>query len=155
MECSKQYLILASSLLENTQMPSVSGFAECQTTGTRQRCGTRHAKTLPSAGRRQRKALGIARLCRVPAGEHSAKTAHVPSTRVRRATAVRVADGRQLLPSAARPALGKNKISPSVCRRHSAKPVSPSAIHMALGKQFLFLLFFQSNFFIINSNLKS
>jgi len=28
-------------------------FAECQTTGTRQRCGTRHAKTLPSAGRRQ------------------------------------------------------------------------------------------------------
>ena len=69
-------------------------FAECQTTGTRQSCGTRHAQTLPSAGRRQRKALGIARLCRVPAGEHSAKTAHVPSTRVRRATAVRVADGR-------------------------------------------------------------
>ena len=46
-------------------MPSVSGFAECQTTSTRQkftlpsaRCGTRHAKTLPSAGRRQRKPLG-------------------------------------------------------------------------------------------------
>ena len=33
-----------------------------------------------------------ARLCRVPAGEHSAKTAHVPSTRARRATAVKVAD---------------------------------------------------------------
>ena len=72
-------------------------FAECQTKGTRQRCGTRHAKTLSSAGRQQRKALGIARLCRVPAGEHSAKTAHVPSTRVRRVTAVsfcRVLQGR-------------------------------------------------------------
>jgi len=81
------------TLPENTQMPSVYGFAECQTTGTRQTCGTRHAHTLPSAGRRQRTALGIPRLCRVPEGEHSAKTGHVPSTCAHRAPAIKLADG--------------------------------------------------------------
>ena len=101
------YMLMFLPLLENAQMPSVYGFAECQTTGTRQTCGTRHAHTLPSAGRRQRTALGIPSLCRVPEGEHSAKTGHVPSTRARRAPAVRVPDGRYHLPSAAKVALDK------------------------------------------------
>ena len=39
-------------------------------------------------------------LCRVPPGPHSAKTAHVPSTRTHRAPAVRLADGVKYLPSA-------------------------------------------------------
>ena len=95
-------------------MPSVSVFAECQTTGTRQRCG------LPSArprtlgrnlahgmpGRCRVQAVGKSRhsatclLCRVLAGRHSAKPEHVPSTRARRAPPVRGADGVNSLPSA-------------------------------------------------------
>ena len=46
-------LAMHGALPENEHMPSVSSFAECQATGTRQSCGTRHAKILPSAGRRQ------------------------------------------------------------------------------------------------------
>ena len=72
-------------------------FSECQAADTRQKSGTRHAQALPSAGRRQIKALD--NLCPVLAGRHSAKPEHVPSTRARRAPAVRVAHGVKSLPS--------------------------------------------------------
>ena len=39
--------------------------------------------------------------------------------------------------------------------RHSAKPVSPSASHLTLGKKNSIFIFFHSYIFIINSNLKS
>ena len=95
-------------------MPSVSAFAECQTTGTRQRC------CLPSVRPRalgKKLAHGISGLyrvsavgktghsakcllCRVLSQRHSAKPAHVPSTRARRAPPVSGADGVKYLPSA-------------------------------------------------------
>ena len=95
-------------------MPSVSDFAECQTIGTRQRCGLPSARPralgknlahgMPGHCRVQ--AVGKARhsatclLCRVLAGRHSAKPEHVPSTRARHAPPVRGADGVKSLPSA-------------------------------------------------------
>ena len=84
-------------------MPSVSAFTECQNTGTRQRCGLPSART-----RALGKPLphGMPELCRVPAvgnewhaanchlcrvldRRHSAKPAHMPSTRARHAPPVR------------------------------------------------------------------
>ena len=98
--------IYSLTLPENAQISSVSGFTECQTTGTRQICDLPSARQwalskdvahgmpkryrVPAVGKESHSA----RLCRVPAGEHSAKTAHVPSTRARRAMAVKVADDR-------------------------------------------------------------
>ena len=96
-----------TTLPENPNLPSVSAFTECQTAGIWQRRG------LPSARPRAlgknvahgmptlRQVLAVGKvghsakinLCRVPPGPHSAKTAHVPSTRARRAPAVRMADG--------------------------------------------------------------
>ena len=83
-------------------MPSVSAFAECQTTGTRQRCCLPSARPralgknlahgmpglyrVPAVGKAGHSAKCL--LCRVLAWRHSANPAHVPSTRARRATPV-------------------------------------------------------------------
>ena len=86
------YYLPQCSLPENRKLPSLWDFAECQTTGSRQRCG------LPSARPRalgKNLAHGMPGLCRVPAVgkegnsakclicrvlalRHSAKPAHVP-----------------------------------------------------------------------------
>ena len=95
-------------------MLSVSAFAECQTTGTRQRCCLPSARPqalgknlahgmpglyrVPAVGKAGHSAKCL--LCRVLARRHSAKPAHVPSTRARRATPVGGADGVKSLPSA-------------------------------------------------------
>ena len=62
--CVNSIAVAAQPLPENAQMPSVSGFAECQTTGTRQRF------TLPSARQRalgKDVAHGMPKRYRVPA----------------------------------------------------------------------------------------
>ena len=124
-----------------------TSFAECQTSGTRQICGTQHAHTLPNAGRRQRTALGIPSLCRVPEGEHSAKTGHVPSTRACRAPAV------ILCRVLKRWHLAKRKLRrvSMAGTRQSLFRRMTSSWHSANS---FYFYFFCSNFFIINSNLK-
>ena len=93
-------------------MPSVLAFAECQTTGTRQRLRALRPRTLgkklahgmpglyrvPAVGKVGHSAKCL--LCRVLSQRHSAKPAHVPSTRARRARPVREADGVKSLSSA-------------------------------------------------------
>ena len=107
-------LLKARALPENPKLPSVSAFAECQTTGTRQRCclpsarpralGKKLAHGMPglyrvtAVGKAGHSAKCL--LCRVMSQRHSAKPAHVPSTRARRATPVGGADGVKSLPSA-------------------------------------------------------
>ena len=95
------------SLLENPKLPSVSAFAECQTTGTRQRCGLPSARPRALGKNLAHSMPGLYRvpavskaghsakclLCRVLARRHSAKPAHVPSTRSRRAPPVRGTNG--------------------------------------------------------------
>ena len=103
-----------AALPENPNLPSVSAFAECQTTGTRQRCCLSSARPralgknlahgmpglyrVPAVGKAGHSAKCL--LCRVLARRHSAKPAHVPSTRARRVPPVRGADGVKSLPSA-------------------------------------------------------
>ena len=102
-------------------------FAECQRHSTRQTYGTRHGLPLPSADRRQKATLGIYYLCRVLLFPHSAKAAHVPSTRSGRAPAVG-GGGRPLVFAECRQlALGKDHTSPSAISWHSANTISPSA----------------------------
>ena len=95
-------------------MPSVSAFAECQTTGTRQRCCLPSARPralgknlahgmpglyrVPAVGKAGHSAKCL--LCRVLSQRQSAKPADVPSTRARRAPPVRGADGVKSLSSA-------------------------------------------------------
>ena len=147
-------------------MPSVSVFAECQTTGTRQRCGLPSAR--PRAlgknlahgmpGRCRVQAVGKSRhsamclLCRVLAGQHSAKPEHVPSTRARRAPAVRVADGVYPLPSAARWHSAKIKLCrvPSADTRQRFFRRVPENRHSANMVNF----FRPSNFFVLYLNLR-
>ena len=106
--------MMLSTLPENPNLPSVSAFAECQTTGTRQRCclpsarpralGKKLAHSMPglyrvpAVGKAGHSAKCL--LCRVLSQRHSAKPAHVPSTRARRAPLVRGADGVKFLSSA-------------------------------------------------------
>ena len=92
-----------NSLPENPNLSSVSAFAECQTTGTRQRCCLPSARPralgkklahgmpglyrVPAIGKAGHSAKCL--LCRVLSQRHSAKPAHVHSTRARRAPPVR------------------------------------------------------------------
>ena len=145
-------VLFKKSLPENAQIPSVYGFAECQTTGTRQR------RALPSARPRalgKHVAHGMPTLCRVLAvgkERHSAYRAFVEcrkaSTRQRqvtcpaRAPAVRVPDGRYPLPSAAKRKL--HRVSVFGTRQSLFRRV-PSSWHSA--NSFYFYFSFVQNFY--------
>ena len=140
--------MMLSTLPENPNLPSVSAFAECQTTGTRQRCCLPSARPralgknlahgmpglyrVPAVGKAGHSAKCL--LCRVLARRHSAKPAHVPSTHARCAPPVRGADGVKSLPSASTWHSAKLQLCrvPQACtwqRRNFAE-----CIHLALGK---------------------
>ena len=125
--CPKGFTFFHHALPENPNLPSVSAFAECQTTGTPQICCLPSARPralgknlahsmpglyrVPAVGKAGHSAKCL--LCRVLSQRHSAKPAHVPSTRARRAPPVRGADGVK--------SLGKGDMLPSASSRHSAK----------------------------------